>query len=138
LAIGFLAAGSIKVIGTKTSIQMRDHVAVAAALWRVIGALELAAAAGLVADLFNPALGVAAAIGVSLLLAGAVVAHLRVGDAGGASPGAGDAGAGHRFHRDADRGVVRPCPTRLSGSAFDTRWPDVFACGRFGYRRTEP
>jgi DoxX-like family len=47
LAIGFLAAGSIKVIGTRTSIQMRDHVAVAAALWRVIGALELAAAAGL-------------------------------------------------------------------------------------------
>jgi len=65
---------------------MRDHVAVAAALWRVIGALELAAAAGLVAGLFNPALGVAAAIGVSLLLAGAVVAHLRVDDAGGASP----------------------------------------------------
>jgi DoxX-like family len=86
LAIGFLAAGSIKVIGTKTSIQMRDHVAVAAALWRVIGALELAAAAGLVAGLFNPALGVAAAIGVSLLLAGAVVAHLRVDDAGGAAP----------------------------------------------------
>ena len=65
---------------------MRDHVAVAAALWRVIGALELAAAAGLVAGLFNPALGVAAAIGVSLLLAGAVVAHLRVDDAGGAAP----------------------------------------------------
>jgi DoxX-like family len=86
LAIGFLAAGSIKVIGTKTSIQMRDHVAVAAALWRVIGALELAAAAGLVAGLFNPALGVAAAIGVSLLVAGAVVAHLRVDDAGGAAP----------------------------------------------------
>jgi hypothetical protein len=58
LAIGFLAAGSIKVIGTKRSIQMRDHVAVAAPLWRVIGALELAAAAGLVAGLFNPALGV--------------------------------------------------------------------------------
>ena len=65
---------------------MRDHVAVAAALWRVIGALELAAAAGLVAGLFNPALGVAAAIGVSLLVAGAVVAHLRVDDAGGAAP----------------------------------------------------
>lgn len=86
LAIGFLAAGSIKVIGIKTSIQMRDHVAVAAPLWRVIGALELAAAAGLVAGLFIPALGVAAAIGLSLLLAGAVVAHLRVDDAGGASP----------------------------------------------------
>jgi hypothetical protein len=38
------------------------------------------------AGLFNPALGAAAAIGVSLLLAGAVVAHLRVDDAGGASP----------------------------------------------------
>lgn len=86
LAIGFLAAGRIKVIGTKTSIQMRDHVAVAVPLWRVIGALEFAAAAGLVAGLFNPALGVAAAIGLSLLLAGAVVAHLCVGDAGGASP----------------------------------------------------
>ena len=133
----FLAAGSTKVIGTKTSIQMRDHVAVAAALWRVIGALELAAAAGLVAGLFNPALGVAAAIGVSLLLAGAVVAHLLVGDAGGASPALAML-VPIRFHRDPDRGVVRPCPTRLSGSAFDTRWPDVFACRRFGYRRTEP
>lgn len=86
MAIAFLGAGSIKVIGTKTSIEMRDHVAVGAPPWRVIGALELAAAAGLVAALFIPALGVAAAIGLSLLLAGAVVAHLRVDDAGGAPP----------------------------------------------------
>jgi hypothetical protein len=86
LAIAFLGAGSIKVIGTKTSIEMRDHVAVGAPLWEVIGALELAAATGLVAGLFIPVLGVAAAIGLSLLLAGAVVAHLRVDDAGGASP----------------------------------------------------
>jgi hypothetical protein len=39
-----------------------------------------------VPGLFIPALGVAAAIGPSLLLAGAVVAHLRVDDLGGASP----------------------------------------------------
>jgi hypothetical protein len=57
LAIAFLGARSIKVIGTKTSIEMRDHVAVGAPLWRVIGALELAAAAGLVPGLFIPALG---------------------------------------------------------------------------------
>jgi UPF0716 family protein affecting phage T7 exclusion len=85
LAIAFLGAGSVKVIGTKTSVEMREHVAVGAPPWRVIGALELAAAAGLVPGLFIPA-GVAAAIGLSLLLAGPVVAHLRVDDAGGAPP----------------------------------------------------
>jgi hypothetical protein len=87
LAIAFLGAGSIKVIGTKTSIEMRDHVAVGAPPWRVIGALELAAAAGLVPGLFIPAFGGRGCHrSEPAASAGAVVAHLRVDDAGGAPP----------------------------------------------------
>jgi uncharacterized membrane protein YphA (DoxX/SURF4 family) len=86
LAVGFLGAGAIKLIGNKTSLEMRDRVNVGAQLWRVIGALEVAGAVGLLVGLAVPALGIAAAVGLSLLLIGAVGAHLRANDARNAPP----------------------------------------------------
>jgi DoxX-like protein len=88
LALTFLGAGVPKVIGAKQSLQMRDQVRVGADLWRVIGALEIAAALGLVAGLAVPVLGIAAAIGLALLLIGGIAAHVRVDDLRGAAPAA--------------------------------------------------
>lgn len=86
LAVGFLGSGAIKLIGNKTSLEMRDRVSVGAQLWRVIGALEVAGAVGLLVGLAVPALGIAAAVGLSLLLIGAVGAHVRANDARNALP----------------------------------------------------
>ena len=48
--------------------------------YRLIGVAELAAGFGVLAGLFWPPLGVAAAVGMAALLGGAVVAHARAGD----------------------------------------------------------
>ncbi len=45
-----------------------------------LGALKLAGAAGLIVGLWVPAIGIAAAAGLALYFAGAVIAHLRAGD----------------------------------------------------------
>jgi len=49
---------------------------------------ELAGAVGLVLGIWWPPLGVAAAIGLVIYFAGAVVSHLRVGDVKGIGPAA--------------------------------------------------
>jgi hypothetical protein len=88
LALTFLGAGVPKVIGAKQSLKVRDQVRAGAGLWRVVGGLEIAAAIGLVAGLAVPALGIAAAVGLALLLIGAIVTHARVDDLKGAAPAA--------------------------------------------------
>jgi uncharacterized membrane protein YphA (DoxX/SURF4 family) len=88
LALAFLGAGAIKLIGTKQSLEMREQLRVAPNLWRVIGGLEVAAAAGLCIGLAMPALGVAAAAGLCLLMVGAVAAHARASDLPNAAPAA--------------------------------------------------
>jgi uncharacterized membrane protein YphA (DoxX/SURF4 family) len=88
LAVGFLGSGALKLIGNKTSLQMRDAVAIGAQLWRAIGALEVAAAVGLLVGLAVPPVGIAAAVGLSLLLVGAIVAHLRANDGRNVGPAA--------------------------------------------------
>ncbi len=50
--------------------------------YRLIGAAELAAAVGILAGLAWPPIGVAAAAGMAVLLAGALVMHARAGDGG--------------------------------------------------------
>src|SRR5258708_5415262 len=75
LAVGFLGSGALKLIGNKTSLQMRDAVAVGAQLWRAIGALEVAAAVGLLVGLAVPAAGIAPAAGLSLPAVRAIVGH---------------------------------------------------------------
>jgi hypothetical protein len=76
--LGF--AGLIKVIGVAQSLTIRDHLGVKPVQWRMIGALELAAVAGVVVGLWWPPIGVAAAIGSALLLLGAIAFHARASD----------------------------------------------------------
>jgi len=54
----------------------------------LLAACEFAGAAGLVLGIWWPPLGVAASIGLLVYFAGAVVAHLRVGDVQGIGPAA--------------------------------------------------
>jgi hypothetical protein len=54
----------------------------------LLAACELAGAVGLVVGIWWPALGVAASVGLVLYFMGAVVSHLRVGDAKGVGPAA--------------------------------------------------
>ena len=52
----------------------------------LLAALEFAGALGIVAGIWWPLLGIAAGIGLVLYFVGAVVSHLRVGDAKGVGP----------------------------------------------------
>jgi uncharacterized membrane protein YphA (DoxX/SURF4 family) len=88
LAVAFLGSGAVKLAGAKRSLQIRDQLGVSAALWRVIGALEIAGAAGLAIGLVLPMLGVAAAAGLSLLMVGAIAAHARARDLSHSAPAA--------------------------------------------------
>ncbi len=80
LAISYLGSGGMKVLGQAKIIEGLDKLGVSRNLSRVIGALELAAAAGLLLGLVIGWLGAAAAIGLVLLMAGAIVFHIRAGD----------------------------------------------------------
>ncbi len=80
LAVVSAASGIPKILGTG---QMRDearHLGVPWTGYLVIGALELAAAGGLLAGIALAALSIAAAGGLVLMMAGAVAAHARAGD----------------------------------------------------------
>lgn len=54
----------------------------------LLAACELAGTVGLIFGIFFPLLGVAAAAGLGIYFAGAVISHLRVGDAKGIGPAA--------------------------------------------------
>ncbi|TVZ92443.1 DoxX family protein [Streptomyces sp. BK340] len=76
----FLLLGSAKLAAVPAMRQAAAHVGMTATHYRLLGALEVAAAAGLLLGLRISALGAAASIGLILLMAGAVVVHLRSGD----------------------------------------------------------
>ena len=57
-----------------------DHFGIDWPQYRLIGVAEFAAAAGILAGLVWPPLGVAAATGMAALLTGALVMHRRAGD----------------------------------------------------------
>jgi hypothetical protein len=80
LAVLMGFAGSIKIVGLKQSLEIRDHLGVKPPQWRGIGALELAGVAGILAGLSWPPIGIAAAIGLALLLLGAIGFHVRASD----------------------------------------------------------
>jgi len=80
LAISYLGSGSMKVLGQAKIIEGLNKLGVSRSLSRVIGGLELAAALGLLLGLVVGWLGAAAAIGLVLLMAGAIVYHIRAGD----------------------------------------------------------
>jgi hypothetical protein len=78
MLMGF--AGSIKLVGVKQSLEIRDHFGVNPMQWRVIGALELGGVAGILAGLSWAPIGIAAAVGLALLLLGAIGFHVRASD----------------------------------------------------------
>jgi uncharacterized membrane protein YphA (DoxX/SURF4 family) len=80
LALAFGAAGAQKVAGAKMARDTAGHLGVEWNRYRGIGVLELLAAAGLLVGLAFWPLNVAAAAGLVVLMIGAVVFHVRVGD----------------------------------------------------------
>ena len=79
-ALVFLLAGGQKLMmRPRVSTNLR-RLGVGSALTRVIGILEIAGAAGLIAGIWVAPLGIAAAAGLICLLIGALVYHARAGD----------------------------------------------------------
>lgn len=77
LVVAMLASAARKAVGAAASVAMRDRLRVPPRLWTLIGFLETAAAVGICAGFGVPSLGFAAAVGVMLLMGGAIVAHHR-------------------------------------------------------------
>ncbi|WP_186763091.1 DoxX family protein [Lentzea tibetensis] len=77
LALLFLATGAGKVLGVKGSLAYRDKFQMSAGLWRTIGVLEWAGSAGLIVGLFVSWIGIAATVGLGLLMVGATIVRLR-------------------------------------------------------------
>jgi uncharacterized membrane protein YphA (DoxX/SURF4 family) len=79
LAAMYLAAGSSKAMAAPRTVAQAAELKIAPRSYRLIGIAELFGAAGVVIGLWLPWLGIAAGIGVGLMMIGAIVAHLRVG-----------------------------------------------------------
>ena len=77
------AAG--KLAGQPKMRQSAAHFGIPWPRYRLIGVAELAAAAGILIGLWWHPLGVAAAAGMALLLAGALITHQRAADSGKAT-----------------------------------------------------
>jgi hypothetical protein len=75
LAIGFVSLGVAKVLALPSMRQRAARLGFTAAAYRRIGALELLGAVGVPIGLVEPVIGVLAAAGLLLLLAGALFAH---------------------------------------------------------------
>lgn len=74
------ASGVPKIASTARMRDEATHLGIPRTGYVLIGALELAAAIGLLVGLARPLLGIAAAGGLVLMMVGAVLAHLRAGD----------------------------------------------------------
>jgi|SRR5580693_4878914 hypothetical protein len=82
LAAACLLPAAGKLLGHPKMRQSAAHFGIRWPRYRLIGAAELAAAAGVLAGLWWPPLGVAAAAGMVLLLLGALITHRRAADSG--------------------------------------------------------
>jgi len=80
LAALFTFTASIKLLGVKKSLEIRDHLGVTPLNWRLIGACELAGVAGVLVGLWWEPIGIAAATGLALLTIGAIAFHVRKSD----------------------------------------------------------
>jgi uncharacterized membrane protein YphA (DoxX/SURF4 family) len=80
LAVVFLLSGVSKMVAHPVSLEARNKLAVPATTWSLIGAAEIAGAAGVLVGLTIRPLGIAAATGLALLGLGAVGAHRRARD----------------------------------------------------------
>ncbi|MEU0413406.1 DoxX family protein [Streptomyces griseorubiginosus] len=80
LALVFLPLGLAKIAAVPFMRQAAAHLDMSPGLYRIIGTLEVAAAAGLLLGLTAAPLGVTAAAGLAVLMGAAAVVHLRHGD----------------------------------------------------------
>ncbi len=80
LVVAFTVFGTAKLAAVPAMRAKAEHVGFSVAAYRRIGLLEVLGVVGLLVGAFVPAIGALAAIGLLLLLGGAVVAHRRNGD----------------------------------------------------------
>jgi hypothetical protein len=76
----FLVLGGAKVAAVAPMRARAAHLGYSTRAYQAIGGLEVAGAVGVLVGLALPPIGALAGAGLLLLLAGAVVAHLRNGD----------------------------------------------------------
>ena len=77
LAVLFTFTGRSKFVGGAEALRVRDQLGLKPRLWVSIGALELAAVAGLLLGIRWAPLGIAAAAGACCLMIGAAAFRLR-------------------------------------------------------------
>ena len=82
LAVLFGVAGTVNTLYLEPARNDGQHLRMPPGLSRFVGLCQLGAAIGLFGGLCWRPLGVAAAVGLTLLMAGAVIMHRRVGDSG--------------------------------------------------------
>ncbi|MFG1957804.1 DoxX family protein [Nonomuraea sp. NPDC049028] len=80
LGLLFIVTGGMKLGSVPQSLAIRDHLGVKPELWRAIGFCEAAGGVGLLVGLSLPVLGLAASIGLIVLMIGAIVSRVRVAD----------------------------------------------------------
>ena len=80
LAVACLLPAAGKLLGHPKMRHAAAHFGIGWSRYQLIGVAELAAAVGVVIGLWRHPLGVAAAAGMALLLAGAVITHRRATD----------------------------------------------------------
>jgi hypothetical protein len=81
LVVAFFLLGSAKLAAAPAMRARAEHVGFSVDAYRRIGALEILAVIGILVGVAVPVIGALAATGLVLLLGGAVVTHLRNGDA---------------------------------------------------------
>ncbi len=82
LAVVCLLPAASKLLGHPKMRQSAAHFGISWPRYRLIGAAELAAAAGVLIGLWWHPLGLAAAAAMALLLLGALITHRRAADRG--------------------------------------------------------
>jgi hypothetical protein len=80
LAVFFLGLGTAKLLAVAPMRKAAAHFGLPTNAYRSLGALEIAGAMGLLLGLALPVIGALAGVGLLLLLVGALVSHVRVGD----------------------------------------------------------
>jgi hypothetical protein len=82
IVLAFATLGTMKILAVPALVDRAEHLGFTATSYRYLGVLEVLGAAGLALGAVLPWLGITAAVGLLLLLGGAVVTHLRGGDRG--------------------------------------------------------
>jgi hypothetical protein len=80
LVVAFGVLGSAKLTAVPAMRARADHVGLSVEAYRRIGGLEILAVLGILVGAAVPVIGALAAVGLLMLLGGAVITHLRNGD----------------------------------------------------------